>query len=733
MSFLAPSQRGYDPLAHPDLSQLPRASMNTPSAFDNLSSSPMPSVLHGSMPHNPSHGSELADRSPISMPKVGETRCYWALLSSNLQFLYLDPVLASHLQEQADLLVGKSLLAFVHPDEQASAQQDLGGVLETPVNHAQRLVFLNVLGPAPQWSDGDKIAVDSNYMAVDIVINWAADGVVLCFIHAVVDLTPRDNDEHHKTGWTNWCGTPYMGMHEVKLLHDRLCQAVPQPPSMDRVFQILLNQPDRSLLFSWPTDRYQGQGPLSKDFAKLASEVTIGNAVSNGTDAKTSCTRRFKAQQSMQYTPEGPREVESIFIPYGSVIFACHKVNSYANAKTDSAYAPGTSNQYYANSSYNLPPIPNAANYHGNSYMSQHSSQYPAQSWPGGSDGGSQAQYSQWTSQNTPVSSSPTVSSIRSSSYSTSQQPQSPPQHQWSSQPPPFMEPSPGSQYPFTAGVPYPGTPPVATPGNDAPAPTEDTVPASRVSNRRGSAANRDQYGNGGRSAGNPPVGIMQCASCKVTHSPEWRKGPSGKKDLCNACGLRYARSRAKKEGGTQRRRKDKTLTSMSTKSDHSPSVSPVNVPFNGVRRGSVYEDASFIVGSAGSAASSEIYSTQPTQAGLNGMTPSPSPPSAHGGSFATYPPHPSSEQQNSSSGDHRGHSHYAPQFYSIPPPLPGPTHSMHGGAHSSTTLPRLDPIMPYINPPSYEREKQREKERDRIVLPPTPVSADARSHGGKY
>ncbi len=180
---------------------------------------------------------------------------------------------------------------------------------------------LGYQGPAPQWSDGDKIAVDSNYMAVDIVINWAADGVVLCFIHAVVDLTPRDNDEHHKTGWTNWCGTPYMGMHEVKLLHDRLCQAVPQPPSMDRVFQILLNQPDRSLLFSWPTDRYQGQGPLSKDFAKLASEVTIGNAVSNGTDAKTSCTRRFKAQQSMQYTPEGPREVESIFIPYGELFY----------------------------------------------------------------------------------------------------------------------------------------------------------------------------------------------------------------------------------------------------------------------------------------------------------------------------------------------------------------------------------------------------------------------------
>lgn len=83
---------------------------------------------------------------------------------------------------------------------------------------------LGYQGPGPSWQDADKIAVDANYMAVDIVINWAADGVVLCFIHAVVDLTPRDNDEHNKTGWTNWCGTPYMSMEQVDFLHQRLRQ-----------------------------------------------------------------------------------------------------------------------------------------------------------------------------------------------------------------------------------------------------------------------------------------------------------------------------------------------------------------------------------------------------------------------------------------------------------------------------------------------------------------------------
>lgn len=30
-------------------------------------------------------------------------------------------------------------------------------------------------------------------------------------------------------------------------------------------------------------------------------------------------------------------------------------------------------------------------------------------------------------------------------------------------------------------------------------------------------------------------TGILRCSSCKTTSSPEWRKGPSGKKELCNA------------------------------------------------------------------------------------------------------------------------------------------------------------------------------------------------------
>ena len=59
----------------------------------------------------------------------------WTLLSADLQFIYLDPVLASHLDGQAEALVGQSLLTFVHPDERETAKQDLGNVLDSKTLH----------------------------------------------------------------------------------------------------------------------------------------------------------------------------------------------------------------------------------------------------------------------------------------------------------------------------------------------------------------------------------------------------------------------------------------------------------------------------------------------------------------------------------------------------------------------------------------------------------------------
>lgn len=41
------------------------------------------------------------------------------------------------------------------------------------------------------------------------------------------------------------------------------------------------------------------------------------------------------------------------------------------------------------------------------------------------------------------------------------------------------------------------------------------------------------------KGAGN---GARDCANCHTRNTPEWRRGPSGQRDLCNSCGLRWAK-----------------------------------------------------------------------------------------------------------------------------------------------------------------------------------------------
>ena len=151
-------------------------------------------------------------------------------------------------------------------------------------------------------------------MAVEIVINWAAEGLVLCFIHATADLSPSDNDEQQKTGWTNWCGTPFMHQDQISLLFRRLLVCIPQTGSMSRVFQILSNDAEKTLLLSWPPDPSQLAEGGAEDFAKLVETVNLGTGISGANDAKTSCTRRYKALHDI---PTFGGEVESIFIPHG--------------------------------------------------------------------------------------------------------------------------------------------------------------------------------------------------------------------------------------------------------------------------------------------------------------------------------------------------------------------------------------------------------------------------------
>ncbi|KAJ7475802.1 hypothetical protein FB451DRAFT_1244826 [Mycena latifolia] len=648
---------------------------------------------------------------PSKLPAVGQTRCYWSLLSATLQFIYLDPVLAYHLGAEAQELVGKSLINFVHPDEQSSAQQDLGSVLESRTLHGSvtRVRFsrlsrvrreLGYQGPGPSWSDADKIALDPNYMAVDIVINWAAEGVVLCFIHAIVDLTPKDNDEAQKTGWTNWCGTPALDQDQIQLLFRRLLVCIPQLSNMNRVFQILSNE-QRSLLISWPPD--QGQGPAGRDFAKLVEDVEIGPGAPSGNEAKTSCTRRYKALQTM---PAVAGEVESIFIPHGSVIFACHKVNSPSRSTATTptnmqqiAYnAPSYSGQtpYYEQQSLSYPLPPLSAPSAPYTYLAQSAQSSPTATAPYSPPRWSQPQGEQQPSNSYggqwPSSSAQghTTSNLRSGSYP-------PPQgQQWPSQPPSYIETSnpngPTFQRPLSPAYGY------GSPADEATSPANDVVPPPK---RRVSPGSARESGGSGR-GGNRPTGVLKCSI------PEWRKGPSGKKELCNACGLRYARSRAKKEGNqAQRKRKEKgVVVKRGTSATPPTSATSSTGSYSAIRRN--YDDSFSSAGSG--SGGSDAYPR------LDDSTPSPSPP-ASSMNFVHYSP-----------GD--SHPHYsAPgsnSFYSVPSPLSNPPVQPQSNQQSYPD--RASPMhSPAAHSPLTSTAPSFERDRDRDLLPPTPISAEPR------
>jgi len=47
-----------------------------------------------------------------------------------------------------------------------------------------------------------------------------------------------------------------------------------------------------------------------------------------------------------------------------------------------------------------------------------------------------------------------------------------------------------------------------------------------------------------GISGANVAVSVKSCELCGATQTPMWRRGPSGKGSLCNACGVRWASRR---------------------------------------------------------------------------------------------------------------------------------------------------------------------------------------------
>lgn len=188
------------------------------------------------------------------------------------------------------------------------------------------------------------------------------------------------------------------------------------------------------------------------------------------------------------------------------------------------------------------------------------------------------------------------------------------------------------------------------------------------------------------------------------------------------SCGLRYARSRAKKDGhvaSNPRRRKEKPCA-IAVKEEGNPSQSsPIAIAGSGTR-GNTFESSSFAsTSSVGSASGSEVYSQHSPVA----PEPSPSPPSSSL-NFVHYSHPPPPPPPHGLRNEGRMQFHPSSPFHPTPSPLSNPPsqRTFRGPDESTMSSSRLAPY-PYVTTPtmtsggnsitplsSFEREKADER-----------------------
>lgn len=155
---------------------------------------------------------------PRAVPEVelGRTRCYWSILSPSLDFVFVDPILHTHLGEEMSNFMGSNLLDYVHPEEVASLKADLvsgggigsggvesggvfGSVTRCRYSRVSRIRKLLGCSSPPVAPNASQFVYDSDYLELQITTSWIggptssrdkARGAVLAFFHATAGASP---------------------------------------------------------------------------------------------------------------------------------------------------------------------------------------------------------------------------------------------------------------------------------------------------------------------------------------------------------------------------------------------------------------------------------------------------------------------------------------------------------------------------------------------------------------
>ncbi|WVR09500.1 hypothetical protein IAU60_006568 [Kwoniella sp. DSM 27419] len=592
-----------------------------------------------------SSGSSESSSHSTKIPPVGAVRCYWALLTPRyiplppqpdgsspgtkleLEFVHPDPVLGVHLAKQKLSMMGRGVIEFIHPHEREQARRDLLSAIAsddlqgsvTRVRFARLSRIRTILGCPPEENffpaDADKFAEDDEYIILDLVLNWVANGVLLAFFHAIKDKDPVANNDPRRSHeeWNNWCGTREMSEDQIEALQNNISARI-TPPTLtryppSRVFQLhyteppldpSLPSPPPRLIFSWPPARPIGTRPEpdglynAKEFCEMMKNVDMDPSQLNAgpDELRTNCTTRYGAQHSI--TTEGVyRHVTSVFIPYGSLIFACFQTTRMYDLPTShhqrvgeavttantvlggsgsaaggsewaSKQPPSASTSASTSSSVPQGTPPPAQAAHVLSTWAHADSRRPDGDWPPASVSAVSSSGYPPTGPD-PVQQDVSYLPPASSSY----HPHSHAAHHGHSHGHPHSHSAFDDHLPASVsmsgqlsdGMPnghghphghsngYSQSHPQPFPSHSSNGHTNGHTSASAHANAASS-----------RPLVRPPGNVECCVMCGIRESPEWRRNESGIKDLCNACGLRLARQVAKREGRQKpRKKKDST------------------------------------------------------------------------------------------------------------------------------------------------------------------------------
>ncbi|BGP19118.1 hypothetical protein JCM10213_005641 [Rhodosporidiobolus nylandii] len=206
------------------------------------------------------------------------------------------------------------------------------------------------------------------------------------------------------------------------------------------------------------------------------------------------------------------------------------------------------------------------------------------------------------------------------------------------------------------------------------------------------------------------------CESCGTANSPEWRKGPTGAKSLCNACGLRYARSvaRQKKQAeaaanGTavaKGKKKKKGAAAQNEPHLTSSSLPPHSAPPPSPSLAGAYDLSAYGI-RASPKPYTPYYTTAPNAPGSYAHAPSPTTSQAPVHPFGSAPPVSSTA--------------YFPSMYSAAPPFSSASAPFPISTHTPLPPVSVPGGFDYSRPPLYSHPSSH--------FPPPPHLAAAAPH----